>query len=69
MCGVFVSSSLTERTCADEVRWPVADLLFQEQKQTSFNREEVTLSMFDRMANMSGLSNSHPLLFTLTINL
>jgi len=68
-CGVFLSSGLMERTCADEVRRPAADLVFQEQKPTSVNRRGVTSSLFDRMANRSGRLNCHSLLFTLTINL
>ena len=68
-CGDCLSSGLTERTCADEVRQPAADLVFQEQKQTCFNRWGVTSSLFDRMANRSARSNCHSLLFTVTINL
>jgi len=64
-CGVFLSSVLTERTCTDKVRRPAADLVFQEQKQTSFNRLGVTSSLFDRMANRSGRSNCRSLLFML----
>jgi len=65
----YMPPGLMERTCADEVRRPVADLVFQEQKHTSFNRRGVTSSLFDRMANRSGRLNCHSLLFTLTINL
>jgi len=67
-CGVFLASGLTEWICADEVRRPAAGLVFQEQKQTSFNRQGVTSSLFDRMANRSGRSNCHSVLFTITIN-